>query len=171
MAVPRRDQLAGDAHEGRSGGDREQLDLELLRRAGDAARYREPRLEVLPHLDVFQHHLRAGACLFSFASFASSRPPLLPVHPQLIQPPQLIWLVYPETSNRHLEDIDRLYRENQGMVFVFRNKDATSMQRPTHYVDVEKERMQYVDSTKKKDKLADEASIEHDEAPAALNAA
>ncbi|KAI4524662.1 general substrate transporter [Schizophyllum commune Loenen D] len=83
----------------------------------------------------------------------------------------LIWLVYPETSNRHLEDIDRLYRENQGMVFVFRNKDATSMQRPAHYVDVEKERMQYVDSTKKKDKLADEASIEHDEAPAALNAA
>ena len=95
----------------------------------------------------------------------------LPVHPRLTQPPQLIWLVYPETSNRHLEDIDRLYRENQGMVFVFRNKDATSMQRPTHYVDVEKERMQYVDSTKKKDKLADEASIEHDEAPAALNAA
>ena len=106
-----------------------------------------------------------------FASLRSFCPLPLLIDPRLTQPPQLIWLVYPETSNRHLEDIDRLYRENQGMVFVFRNKDATSMQRPAHYVDVEKERMQYVDSTKKKDKLADEASIEHDEAPAALNAA
>ncbi|KAF8869218.1 general substrate transporter [Mucidula mucida] len=34
----------------------------------------------------------------------------------------LIYLVYPETSNRHLEDVDRLYRENEGMVWVFRNK-------------------------------------------------
>ncbi|KAL1745558.1 general substrate transporter [Schizophyllum fasciatum] len=85
----------------------------------------------------------------------------------------LIWLLYPETSNRHLEDIDRLYREHQGMVFVLGNADATSMQRPAHYVDVEKERLEYVDAARRKDKL-DEVSIEHvehEEAPAALSAA
>ncbi len=42
-------------------------------------------------------------------------------------------MFYPETSNRQLEDIDRLYRENQGMVMVFRNKEAIQTQRPERY--------------------------------------
>lgn len=53
----------------------------------------------------------------------------------------LIWLVYPETSNRHLEDIDRLYRENKSMVFVFRNKEATQVKRPQRFIDVDEERL------------------------------
>ncbi|RDB21956.1 Sugar transporter STL1 [Hypsizygus marmoreus] len=52
----------------------------------------------------------------------------------------LIWLVYPETANRHLEDIDRLYRENKSMVFVFRNKDATQVERPQRFIDADQER-------------------------------
>ncbi|KAL0564080.1 hypothetical protein V5O48_017975 [Marasmius crinis-equi] len=47
----------------------------------------------------------------------------------------LVWLFYPETSNRHLEDIDRLYRENQGMVLVIRNKEAIQTERPQRFVE------------------------------------
>jgi len=53
----------------------------------------------------------------------------------------LIWLVYPETANRHLEDIDRLYRENKNMVFVFRNKEATQVERPQRFIDADEERL------------------------------
>ncbi|KAL0066950.1 hypothetical protein AAF712_005939 [Marasmius tenuissimus] len=52
----------------------------------------------------------------------------------------LVWVFYPETSNRHLEDIDRMYRENQGMVFVIGNKEATQTQRPQRFVDVDHDR-------------------------------
>lgn len=54
---------------------------------------------------------------------------------------QLIWLVYPETANRHLEDIDKLYRENSSMVFVFRHKEATQVERPQKFIDADEERL------------------------------
>ncbi|KAF8631640.1 hypothetical protein AX17_005042 [Amanita inopinata Kibby_2008] len=47
----------------------------------------------------------------------------------------LIWLVYPETANRHLEDIDRVYRENKGMIFVFRKKEVIQVERPQRFID------------------------------------
>ncbi|KAF9447054.1 general substrate transporter [Macrolepiota fuliginosa MF-IS2] len=53
----------------------------------------------------------------------------------------LIWLVYPETANRHLEDIDKLYRDNKDMVFVFRNKEATQVARPQRFIDADEERL------------------------------
>ncbi|GLB42694.1 putative major facilitator superfamily, sugar transporter (TC 2.A.1.1) family protein [Lyophyllum shimeji] len=53
----------------------------------------------------------------------------------------LIWLIYPETSNRHLEDIDRLYRENRSMILVYRNKEATQVQRPQRFIDATQERI------------------------------
>jgi len=46
----------------------------------------------------------------------------------------LIWLFYPETSNRHLEDIDRIYRDNPGLVFVFRKKDLVQVERPQRFI-------------------------------------
>ncbi|KAK1225520.1 hypothetical protein PQX77_011539 [Marasmius sp. AFHP31] len=52
----------------------------------------------------------------------------------------LVWVFYPETSNRHLEDIDRMYRENQGMLFVLGNKEATQTQRPQRFVDADHDR-------------------------------
>ncbi|KAJ7641622.1 general substrate transporter [Roridomyces roridus] len=53
----------------------------------------------------------------------------------------VVWLFYPETANRHLEDIDRLYRENSKMVFVFRNKEAIQMERPQRFVDADNLRL------------------------------
>ncbi|KAL0564409.1 hypothetical protein V5O48_017635, partial [Marasmius crinis-equi] len=52
----------------------------------------------------------------------------------------LVWLFYPETSNRHLEDIDKMYRENQGMVLVIRNKEAVQTERPQRFVDADHDR-------------------------------
>ncbi|KAF9005150.1 general substrate transporter [Cyathus striatus] len=53
----------------------------------------------------------------------------------------LVWLVYPETANRHLEDIDRVYRENKSMVFVFKNKEITQVKRPQRFIDADQERL------------------------------
>ncbi|KAF8063305.1 general substrate transporter [Lyophyllum atratum] len=53
----------------------------------------------------------------------------------------LIWLIYPETANRHLEDIDRLYRENKSMILVHKNKDATQVARPQRFIDADQERI------------------------------
>ena len=49
--------------------------------------------------------------------------------------------MYPETSNRHLEDIDKMYRENKNMVLVFKNKEATQVERPQRFVDADAERL------------------------------
>ncbi|KAK7039389.1 hexose carrier protein [Favolaschia claudopus] len=54
----------------------------------------------------------------------------------------VVWLLYPETANRHLEDIDHLYRENPTMVLVFRNPEAIQMARPQRFIDAETERAQ-----------------------------
>ncbi|KAG6906481.1 hypothetical protein DXG01_013720 [Tephrocybe rancida] len=53
----------------------------------------------------------------------------------------LVWLVYPETSNRHLEDIDKLYRENSSMIVVYGNKEATQVERPQRFIDADQERI------------------------------
>ncbi|KAJ7074756.1 general substrate transporter [Mycena amicta] len=52
----------------------------------------------------------------------------------------VVWLFYPETANRHLEDIDYLYRDNPRMVFVFRNKEAIQLERPQRFVEAEHRR-------------------------------
>ncbi|ESK83955.1 hexose carrier protein [Moniliophthora roreri MCA 2997] len=49
----------------------------------------------------------------------------------------IVWLFYPETANRHLEDIDKLYRENQGMVVVIGNKEAIQTERPRRFIEAE----------------------------------
>ncbi|KAJ7915599.1 general substrate transporter [Mycena leptocephala] len=54
----------------------------------------------------------------------------------------VVWLLYPETANRHLEDIDRLYRDNSTMVLVFRNQEAIQLERPQRFVDGDNERTQ-----------------------------
>lgn len=48
----------------------------------------------------------------------------------------IVYLFYPETSDRTLEDIDRLFREN-GSVFIFKDKDAISAKRPERYFEME----------------------------------
>lgn len=48
----------------------------------------------------------------------------------------IVYLFYPETSDRSLEDIDRLFRENSD-VFIFRDKNATCKKRPHAYFERE----------------------------------
>ncbi|KAL9635818.1 MAG: hypothetical protein Q9204_002476 [Flavoplaca sp. TL-2023a] len=46
----------------------------------------------------------------------------------------IVYLFYPETADRTLEDIDRLFRDDPH-IFVFRDKDAISEKRPLKYVE------------------------------------
>lgn len=49
-----------------------------------------------------------------------------------------VYLFYPETADRSLEDVDRFFQDNQ-MVFVFKDKDAISSKRPLAYQEWEQE--------------------------------
>ncbi|KAF4622341.1 hypothetical protein D9613_009293 [Agrocybe pediades] len=68
----------------------------------------------------------------------------------------LVWLVYPETANRQLEDIDRLYRENSSMVWVFKNKEAIQVERPERFRVEEESRRKGLEHSEEK-----KSSIEH----------
>lgn len=46
----------------------------------------------------------------------------------------IVYLFYPETADRTLEDIDRLFRDD-APIFVFRDKDAIGEKRPLKYVE------------------------------------
>ncbi|RAL65904.1 hypothetical protein DID88_005566 [Monilinia fructigena] len=50
----------------------------------------------------------------------------------------IIYLFYPETSDRTLEDIDRLFRENTS-ILVYKDPDAISKTRPARYFEAERE--------------------------------
>ena len=45
----------------------------------------------------------------------------------------VVYLFYPETADRALEDMERFFRENHD-IFVFKYKDGTSVKRPQTYV-------------------------------------
>ncbi|KAL9708857.1 hypothetical protein Ac2012v2_008012 [Leucoagaricus gongylophorus] len=63
----------------------------------------------------------------------------------------LVWFLYPETSNRHLEDIDKTYRENKNMILVFKNKEATQVERPQRFIDAEVEKLGSISKRKEND--------------------
>ncbi|KAJ0335802.1 hypothetical protein COL922a_008759 [Colletotrichum nupharicola] len=52
----------------------------------------------------------------------------------------IVYLFYPETADRTLEDVDRFFAENHE-VLVFRNPDATSSKRPLKYVAQEEDQI------------------------------
>lgn len=52
----------------------------------------------------------------------------------------IVYLFYPETADRSLEDIDRMYRDNPKLL-VFRDKTITSAKRPMEYVQHEQEQV------------------------------
>jgi Sugar (and other) transporter len=52
----------------------------------------------------------------------------------------IVYLFYPETADRTLEDIDRMYRENPKLL-VFRDKTITSSKRPAEYIEHEQEQV------------------------------
>ncbi|KAF2720933.1 general substrate transporter [Polychaeton citri CBS 116435] len=49
----------------------------------------------------------------------------------------LVYLFYPETAGRNLEDVDRYFKENPDRILVFRDKEATSSKRPAAYEEQE----------------------------------
>jgi len=59
VAISRRNQLVGDAYQGSSSGNCEQLDLELLCCASYTSRHRAFGMEILFDLDGIQHHIRS----------------------------------------------------------------------------------------------------------------
>ncbi|KAF2090859.1 general substrate transporter [Saccharata proteae CBS 121410] len=50
----------------------------------------------------------------------------------------IVYFFYPETADRSLEDVDRLFRENHD-ILVFRHKDAISSKRPVRNIEDEQE--------------------------------
>ncbi|KAI5865122.1 general substrate transporter [Durotheca rogersii] len=48
----------------------------------------------------------------------------------------LIWLFYPETANRTLEDLDAYYRDDPPLL-LFRDRDSTSLRRPAKFADAQ----------------------------------
>lgn len=52
----------------------------------------------------------------------------------------VIYLFFPETADRSLEDIERFFRENHE-IFVFKNKEATSVKRPAQYAIDEQDKI------------------------------
>lgn len=70
----------------------------------------------------------------AFVPVSSNFSKLVPVSHIFSRKIKLIWLLYPETANRHLEDIDRIYRDNPGLVFVFRKKDLVQVGRPQRFI-------------------------------------
>jgi hypothetical protein len=49
----------------------------------------------------------------------------------------IVYLFYPETADRSLEDVDRFFQENHDLL-VDKDKDATSSKRPKRYAELEK---------------------------------
>lgn len=52
----------------------------------------------------------------------------------------VVYLFYPETANRTLEDMDQIFINNKS-VFVFANRAATQSQRPQLFIEAEKLRI------------------------------
>lgn len=57
----------------------------------------------------------------------------------------MIYLFYPETSNRTLEDMDQIFIHNPS-AFVFANKSATQSGRPKAFIDAETLRIAQADN-------------------------
>ena len=56
-----------------------------------------------------------------------------------------VYLFYPETAGRTLEDIDRYFRERPGLL-VFKDKDAISSKRPQKYIEHEQRELRRASS-------------------------
>lgn len=50
----------------------------------------------------------------------------------------VLWLSYPETADRTLEDLDAYYRENPPLI-VIKDKEATSRKRPAKFAEMQAE--------------------------------
>ncbi|KAK9420281.1 putative General substrate transporter [Seiridium unicorne] len=62
----------------------------------------------------------------------------------------IVYLFYPETADRSLEDVDRFFQDNQD-VLIFRDPDAKSSKRPQKYIEHEKEEVRRNSSVRPSD--------------------
>lgn len=70
-----------------------------------------------------------------------------------------IYLFYPETADRTLEDVERFFRENHD-IFVFRHKDGTSVKRPLAYVVDAESRVHETEAEKKGQKFVEVSAVD-----------
>lgn len=70
-----------------------------------------------------------------------------------------IYLFYPETADRTLEDVERFFRENHN-VFVFKYPEATSVKRPHAYVIDEETRIHETQIEKGEQEFVERAATE-----------
>lgn len=73
----------------------------------------------------------------------------------------MIYLFYPETANRTLEDMDQIFIHNPSAL-VFMNKTATQSKRPDLFIDAERLRI-----AQASDESSDEGVLSGNEKPAA----
>ncbi|KAK9769194.1 putative General substrate transporter [Seiridium cardinale] len=62
----------------------------------------------------------------------------------------IVYLFYPETADRSLEDVDRFFQDNQN-VLIFRDPDAKSSKRPQKYIEHEREEVRRNSSVRPSD--------------------
>jgi hypothetical protein len=62
----------------------------------------------------------------------------------------IVFLLYPETTCRTLEDMDVIFQTNPSP-FVLRNKTLTQRERPLMFIEVEQERIRLAAETMKQD--------------------
>lgn len=79
----------------------------------------------------------------------------------------IVYIFYPETAGRSLEDLDRLFRENHN-ILVFQHKEAISSKRPAAYVEhhereVRRNSRAVSDRAKVLVKANEEAGFSHEE--------
>lgn len=73
----------------------------------------------------------------------------------------LIWLVYPETADRTLEDLDAYYRDDPPLL-VFRDKNSTSRKRPAKYAEMQRADIETAAAElRKRAVVSEEAAEEH----------
>lgn len=71
----------------------------------------------------------------------------------------IVYLFYPETADRTLEDVERFFRENHD-ILVFRHKEGTSVQRPHAYV-VDAENRVYKSKAEKREQEQSEVVADY----------
>ena len=70
----------------------------------------------------------------------------------------ITYFLYPETANRTLEDIDRFFETNPGLL-IHRNKLAVQLHRPVEFIEADA-RIAAHEETKSKE-ISKDASTEH----------
>ncbi|KAK8046837.1 general substrate transporter [Apiospora saccharicola] len=78
----------------------------------------------------------------------------------------IVYVFYPETADRSLEDVDRFFQENHD-VFVFRDPDARSSKRPVRYLEHERDEVRRnssirpagIDAVLQRRRTADKANV------------